>query len=51
MPAFAAKAIFGQMGDEVLLASEKVEPARLVASGYPFRFRELKTSLEDLLKK
>jgi len=51
MPAFAARVAFGKMADEVLLASEKVEPARLVASGYPFRFRELKTSLEDLLKK
>jgi uncharacterized protein len=51
MPGFAARAVFGQMADEVLLASEKVEPGRLVSSGYPFRFRELKTSLENLLKK
>ncbi|HEY1659763.1 MAG TPA: TIGR01777 family oxidoreductase [Candidatus Sulfotelmatobacter sp.] len=51
MPAFAAKAVFGEMAEDVLLSSEKVEPGRLVSSGYPFRFRELKTSLEDLLKK
>jgi uncharacterized protein len=51
MPAFVAKTIFGEMGEELLLSSQKVEPGRLVASGYPFRFRELKTSLEDLLKK
>jgi uncharacterized protein len=51
MPAFAAKAVFGEMAEDVLLSSEKVEPGRLVSTGYPFRFRELKTSLEDLLKK
>lgn len=51
MPAFAARAVFGEMGEELLLASQKVEPRKLVASGYPFRFRELRRSLEDLLKK
>jgi uncharacterized protein (TIGR01777 family) len=51
MPALAAKAIFGEMGEELLLSSQKVEPGKLIASGYPFRFRELRASLEDLLKK
>jgi uncharacterized protein len=51
MPAFAAKAIFGEMGEELLLSSQKVEPGKLIASGYPFRFRELRASLEDILKK
>jgi len=51
MPAFAARTVFGEMGEELLLSSQKVEPAKLIASGYPFRFRELRTSLEDLLKK
>jgi uncharacterized protein (TIGR01777 family) len=50
MPAFAAKLVFGEMGEELLLGSQKVEPGKLVSSGYPFRYRELRKSLEGLLK-
>ncbi|MGA8618245.1 MAG: TIGR01777 family oxidoreductase [Candidatus Sulfotelmatobacter sp.] len=50
MPAFAVKAVFGEMGEELLLASQKVEPGKLISSGYPFRFRELRASLEALLR-
>jgi uncharacterized protein (TIGR01777 family) len=50
MPAFAAKLAFGEMGEELLLGSQKVEPGKLVSSGYPFRYRELRKSLEGLLK-
>jgi len=49
MPAFAAKAVFGEMGEELLLSSQKVEPGRLISSGYPFRYRELRASLKALL--
>jgi uncharacterized protein len=49
MPAFAVRLVFGEMGKEVLLGSQKVEPTKLVASGYPFRFRELRASLEAIL--
>ena len=51
MPAFAVKAVFGQMGEEMLLASQKVEPGKLISSGYPFRFRELRAALQNLLQK
>jgi hypothetical protein len=51
LPAFAVKAVFGEMGEELLLASQKVEASKLIRSGYPFRFRDLKTSLQDILKK
>ena len=51
MPAFAVKALFGEMGEALLLSGQKVEPAKLIASGYPFRYRELRASLEGLLKK
>ena len=51
MPAFAAKALFGEMGEELLLASQKVEAGKLISSGYPFRYRELRESLEGLLKR
>jgi uncharacterized protein (TIGR01777 family) len=50
VPAFAVKLVFGQMGEEVLLGSQKVEAGRLISSGYPFRFRELRASLESVLK-
>jgi uncharacterized protein len=51
MPAFAARLAFGQMADELLLASQRVEPAKLVASGYPFQHSELAKALEGVLKK
>jgi uncharacterized protein (TIGR01777 family) len=51
LPAFAVKLVFGEMGEELLLGSQKVEPSKLISSGYPFRYRELVGSLEGLLKK
>lgn len=50
MPEFAVKTVFGEMGEELLLASQKVEPGRLIASGYPFRHRDLRESLQNLLR-
>lgn len=50
LPAFAVKTVFGEMGEELLLASQKVEATRLIASGYPFRYSDLRTSLQNLLK-
>ena len=49
MPAFAAKLAFGEMGEELLLGSQKVEPGKLTAGGYLFRYRELRESLQGLL--
>jgi uncharacterized protein (TIGR01777 family) len=51
MPAFAVKLVFGEMGETVLLGSQRVEPAQLVASGYPFRFSELRASLENIVSR
>ncbi len=51
MPAFAARLVFGQMGDELLLASQRVEPTKLVASGYVFKKPDLRSALEAILKK
>ena len=51
VPAFAVKAVFGEMGTELLLASQKVEPGKLISSGYPFRYRELRAALEALLSR
>lgn len=50
VPAFVAKLAFGQMGEEVLLTGQRVEPAKLIASGYPFQYSDLRKALEALLK-
>ena len=42
VPAFAVKLAFGEMGETVLLGSQRVEPTQLVTTGYPFRFRTLR---------
>jgi uncharacterized protein len=50
VPVFALKLAFGQMGEEVLLASQRVEPGKLAASGYCFQYSDLRAALEALLK-
>jgi uncharacterized protein len=50
VPEFALRAAFGGMAaQEMLLSSQRVEPGKLVAGGYSFRFRELRAALENLL--
>jgi uncharacterized protein (TIGR01777 family) len=51
IPAFALRLVFGRMVDELLLASARVEPARLLESGYVFRYPELEGALRYLLGK
>ena len=51
MPAFAARLAFGEMADELLLASTRVEPARLAASGYSFAYPQLEAALRHLLSR
>ena len=49
VPAFAARLMFGEMADALLLASARVEPAKLNASGYAFRYPQLEGALQHLL--
>jgi len=49
MPAFAARLVFGEMADALLLSSQRVEPARLIASGYRFLYPDLEPALRHLL--
>ncbi|MGH9500842.1 MAG: TIGR01777 family oxidoreductase [Terriglobales bacterium] len=51
MPAFAARLAFGRMADELLLASQRVQPAKLKSSGYEFHSPDLRTTLEGILEK
>jgi uncharacterized protein (TIGR01777 family) len=51
MPAFAARLAFGEMADELLLGSDRVEPKKLLASGYAFRHVDLETALRHVLRR
>ena len=50
MPAFAARLVFGQMADELLLASQRIEPAKLLSTRYVFRNPELRSALDNILR-
>jgi NAD dependent epimerase/dehydratase family enzyme len=49
MPAFAARLAFGEMADELLLASARVEPRKLQESGFQFRHAGLEDALRSAL--
>lgn len=51
VPAFVMKLAFGQMAEEVLLTSQRVEPAKLASSGYPFHHSDLRKALESIVRK
>ncbi|CAG0998856.1 Epimerase family protein [Anaerolineae bacterium] len=46
MPAFLVRLIMGEMGEEFLLSSRRIQPAKLLAAGYSFRFPELEQALQ-----
>ena len=48
-PAFALRLVLGEMADEALLASARVAPSRLLATGYAFRSSHLEGALRHLL--
>ena len=49
MPAFVARLALGEMADDLLLAGTRVEPKRLLASGFEFRYPGLRECLEHEL--
>jgi len=49
MPAFAARALFGQMGEELVLSSTRVIPGVLQAQNYRFVSPDLKETLHHCL--
>jgi uncharacterized protein (TIGR01777 family) len=51
LPAGAARFIFGQMADEMLLASNRVEPAVLNDAGYNFLHPDINSALRAALKR
>ena len=50
MPAPVVRLIFGQMGEELWLASQRVVPAKLLESGYRFQYPDLSAAIQECLK-
>ncbi len=49
LPGFAARLALGGMAGPLLLASTRVEPAKLIASGFKFQFVNLEQALRHIL--
>lgn len=45
MPVFILRLSMGEFGEEIFLASRRVQPAKLLAAGYQFRFPDLADAL------
>ena len=50
LPAFAARILFGEMADALLLSSTRVTPDVLLKTGYPFKHPDLESALKAVLK-
>jgi uncharacterized protein len=51
LPAPVARLALGEVADALLLASQRIEPARLRETGYEFRYPELGNALRHLLER
>ncbi len=49
IPEFGVRLAFGEMGDALLLSSQRVEPQQLKAAGFQFQFTELERALRHVL--
>ena len=49
LPGFVVKALFGEMGDSLLLKGQNVVPQRLLDKGFTFDFPGLDAALEEIL--
>ncbi len=49
MPAFVVKLLFGQMGEELLLAGQRVIPEKLTQAGFQFKYPQLEDALKDIV--
>jgi uncharacterized protein len=50
IPAFVLRLVYGPMADEVLLASQKAVPKRLMEAGFTFKHPELLAALEAIIR-
>ncbi len=51
MPAFMARLMFGEMADDLLLASTRVIPRKLINAGYKFQHSTLENALQFLFRR
>jgi len=51
LPEFAAKLVFGQMGEEMLLGGQKVVPSRLTKAGFKFDSEDIQSAMVKILQK
>jgi uncharacterized protein (TIGR01777 family) len=49
LPAFAVRLAMGEMGQELLLSSQRLQPAAATSAGFSFRYPTLRQALEHLL--
>lgn len=49
IPAFLLRLVMGEMAEALLLASRRIEPRRLLQTGYEFRYPELEAALRHQL--
>lgn len=50
MPECLVKLIFGEMGEQMLLSSTRVNPTKLIEAGYSFLHEDLDSALKTLVK-
>ena len=51
MPASLVRLIMGEMGEEFFLASRRIQPVKLLAAGYQFRFPDLEQAVRHEMGK
>jgi NAD dependent epimerase/dehydratase family enzyme len=51
VPAFALRLALGEMADEALLASQRVQPEKLLNAGFPFTHPQLDEALEQICER
>jgi uncharacterized protein len=51
VPRFGPKLLFGELADELLYTSLRVQPERTLASGYEFRHTQLERAFRELLSR
>jgi uncharacterized protein (TIGR01777 family) len=50
LPGFAARIILGEMADELLLASQRCQPTKLLNAGYKFEYPKLEEALSAAIE-
>jgi uncharacterized protein len=49
-PEFAAKLIFGEFGDEILLGGQRAVPTKLIKSGFKFKYADIESAIRKQLE-